>query len=80
MILIIIKFGELLLQISASIINGSRISNTSKLIKKSSAMPLFFNLVLLGVWKWDETTFLVFDKQLISSKKLTVVKDVIGKT
>ena len=34
--------------------------NTSKLIKKNSAVPCFSNL-LLGVWKSEETLFLVFN-------------------
>ena len=72
MILIIIKFCELLLRISPRIINSLRsyikhskecfllFPNTSKLVKKNSAVPLFSNL-LLGVWKSEETLFLVFD-------------------
>ena len=72
MILIIIKFCELLLQISPRIINSLRsyikhlkecfllFPNTSKLVKKNSAAPRFSNL-LLGVWKSEETLFLVFD-------------------
>ena len=72
MILIIIKFCELLLRISPRIINslGRYIKhlkerfllflNTSKLVKKNSAAPHFPNL-LLGVWKSEETLFLVFD-------------------
>ena len=72
MILIIIKFCELLLRISPRIINNLRsyikhskecfllFSNTSKLVKKNSAAPRFSNL-LLGVWKSEETLFLVFD-------------------
>ena len=34
--------------------------NTSKLVKKNLAAPRFSNL-LLGVWKSEETLFLVFD-------------------
>ena len=72
MILIIIKFCELLLRISPRIINSLRsyikhskecfllFPNTSKLVKKKSAAPRFSNL-LLGVWKSEETLFLVFD-------------------
>ena len=72
MILIIIKFCELLLQISPRIINSLRsyikhskkcfllFLNISKLVKKNSAAPRFSNL-LLGVWKSEETLFLVFD-------------------
>ena len=72
MILIIIKFCELLLRISPRIINSLRsyikhskecfllFPNTSKLVKKHSAAPRFSNL-LLGVWKLEETLFLVFD-------------------
>ena len=66
MILIIIKFCELLLRVSPRIINSLRsyiehskecfllFPNTSKLVKKNSAL-------LLGVWKSEETFFLVFD-------------------
>ena len=73
MIFIIIKFCELLLRISPRIINSLRsyikhskecfllFLNTSKLVKtKNSAAPIFSNL-LLGVWKSEETLFLVFD-------------------
>ena len=72
MILIIIKFGELWLRISPRIINSLRsyikhskecfllFPNTSRLVKKNSAAPRFSNL-LLGVWKSEETLFLVFD-------------------
>ena len=72
MILIIIKFSELLLRISPRIINSLRsyikhskecfllFPNTSKLVIKNSAAPRFSNL-LLGVWKSEETLFLVFD-------------------
>ena len=72
MILIITKFCELLLRISPRIINSLRsyikhskecfllFPNTSKLVKKHSAAPRFSNL-LLGVWKSEETLFLVFD-------------------
>ena len=72
MILIIITFCELLLRISPRIINSLRsyikhskdcfllFPNTSKLVKKNSAAPRFSNL-LLGVWKSEETLFLVFD-------------------
>ena len=76
MILIIIKLGELLLQISPRIINSLKsyikhskecfllFPNTSKLVKKkkkkNSAAPRILNL-LLGVWKLEETLFLVFD-------------------
>ena len=72
MILIIIKFCELLLRISPRIFNSLKsyikhskecfllFPNTSKLVKKNSAAPLFSNL-LLGVWKSEETIFLVFD-------------------
>ena len=66
MILIIIKFCELLLRISPRITNSLRsyikhskecfvlFPNTSKLVKKNSAAPRFSNL-LLGVWKSEET-------------------------
>ena len=72
MILIIIKFCELLLRISPRIINSLRsyithlkegfllFPNTSKLVKKFLAAPCFSNL-LLSVWKSEETLFLVFD-------------------
>ena len=72
MILIIIKFCELLLRISPRIINSLRsyikhskecfllFPNTSKLVKKNLATPRFSNL-LLGIWKSEETLFLVFD-------------------
>ena len=72
MILIIIKFCELLLRISPRIINSLRsyikhskecfllFPNTSKLVKINSTAPRFSNL-LLGVWKSEETLFLVFD-------------------
>ena len=73
MILIIINFCELLLRISPRIINSLRsyikhskecfllFPNTSKLVKKkNSAAPRFSNL-LLGVWKSEETVFLVCD-------------------
>ena len=71
-ILIIINFCELLLRICPRIINSLRsyvkhskecfllFPNTSKLVKKKSAAPRFSNL-LLGVWKSEETLFLVFD-------------------
>ena len=72
MILIIIKFCELLLRMYPRIINSLRsyiktskecfllFPNTSKLVKKNSAAPRFSNL-LLGVWKSEKTLFLVFD-------------------
>ena len=72
MILVIIKFGELLLLISVRIINALRsyikhskecfirYPNTSKLLKKNSAAPRFFN-PLLSAWMSNETLFLVFD-------------------
>ena len=75
MVLIIIKFCELLLRITLRIINSLRsyikhskegfllFPNTSKLVKKNSAVPHFSNL-LLGVWKSEETLFLVFDMLL----------------
>ena len=71
MILIIIKFCELLLRISPRIINSFRsykkhskecfllFPSTSKLVKKHSAAPRFSNL-LLGLWKSDETHLLVY--------------------
>ena len=71
-ILIIIKFGELLLWISPRIINVFRsymkhskecfirYQNTSKLVKKNSGCASFFN-PLLSVLTSDETLFLVFD-------------------
>ena len=72
MILIIMKVCELFLRISPRIINSLRsyikrskecflpFPNTSKLVKKNSPAPRFSNL-LLGVWKSEETLFLVFD-------------------
>ena len=72
MILIIMKFYELLLRISPRIINSLRgyikhskecfllFPNSSNLVKKNSAAPRFSNL-LLGVWKSEETLFLVLD-------------------
>ena len=72
MILIIIKVRELLLRISPRINNSLRsyikqskecfllFPNTSKLVKKNLAAPRFSNL-LLGVWKSEETLFLVFN-------------------
>lgn len=74
--LIIIKFGEVLLLISLRIINILRSyikhsknsfirhPNTPKLVKKYSAAPRFFN-PLLSVWISDETFFLVFDVLLL---------------
>ena len=71
-ILIIIKFGELLLWFSPRIINSlrsfikpskgcfTRYPNTLKLVEKNSAAPRFFQL-LLGVKISDKTLFLVFD-------------------
>ena len=71
----IIKFCELLLRISPRIITSLRsyikhqeecyllFPNTSKLVKKNLAAPRFSNL-LLGVWKLEETLFLVFDLSL----------------
>ena len=67
MIVIIIKFCELLLRIINSLKSYIKHSkecfllfpNTSKLVKKKSATPRFSNL-LLGVWKSEETIFLVF--------------------
>ena len=88
MILIIIKFCEPLLGVSPSIINSLRsyikhskecfllFPNTSKLVKKNSAAPRFSNL-LLGVWKSEETLFLVFDLLLQAS---TALKNAIGHT
>ena len=75
MILIIIKFCELLLRISPRIINSLRsyikhskecfflFPNTSKLVKKNSAAPRFSNLVL-GVGN-RRKRFLVFDILLL---------------
>ena len=81
MILIIIKFGEVLLcGFSPRIINVLRsyikheeecfirYPNTSKLVKKNSAAPRFFN-PLLSVWISDETLFLVFDILLVKYKE-----------
>ena len=77
MIQITTKFGELLLWFSPRIINALRsyikhqeecfirYPNTSKLVKKNSAAPGFFNL-LPSVWIPDETLFLVFDVLLHS--------------
>ena len=71
MILIIIKFCELLLRISPSIINSLRsyikhskecfhlFPNTSKLVRKNSAPPRFSNL-LLGVWKLHPYLYVFF--------------------
>ena len=76
MILITIKFDELLLRISLRIINALRsyikhskecfirYPSTSKLVKKNSAVPRFFNPPL-SVWISGETLFLVFDKLLL---------------
>ena len=73
MILIIIKFCELLIRISPRIINSLRsyikhskkcflpFPNTSKLVKKKKLGCASFFQVLLGVWKSEETLFLVFD-------------------
>ena len=81
MILIIIKFCEILLRISPRIINSLRsyikhskecfllFPNTSKLVKKNSAAPRFSNQ-LLGVWKSEETLFLVFDILLSTQHRL----------
>ena len=72
MIIIIIKFWELLIRISPRIINSLRsyinhskegfllFPNTSKLVKENSAAPRCLNL-LLSVWIPYETRFLVFD-------------------
>ena len=77
MILIIIKFCEILLRISPRIINDLRsyikhskecfllFPNTSKLVKKNSATPRVSNL-LLGVWKSEETLFLMLDPELLT--------------
>ena len=87
MILIIITFCELLLRISPRIINSLRsyikhskecfllFQNTSKLVKKNSAALRFSNL-LLGVWKSEETLFLVFDilhKKPLSKHNLQIL-------
>ena len=84
MILIIIKFCELLLRISPRVINSLRsyikhskerfllFRNTSKLVKKNSAASHFFNL-LLGVWKSEETLFLVFNILQITCKASELV-------
>ena len=70
MILIIIKFGEVLLCFSPRIINALRsyikheeecfirYPSTSKLVKKNSAAHRFFN-PLLSVWISNETLFLM---------------------
>ena len=70
--ILIIKFGELLLWISQRIINVLRryitlwkesfirYPNTSKLVKKNLAAPRFFNPPLSD-WISDETPFLMFD-------------------
>ena len=83
MILIILKFCELLLRISPRIINSLRsyikhskecfllFPNNSKLVKKNSAAPRFSN-PLLGVWKSEETFFLVFDLLHLSLLMLAV--------
>ena len=72
MILIIIKFDELLPGIFLRITNALRsyiehskecfirYPNTSKMVKKNSAAPRFFN-PLLSVWISNETLFLMFD-------------------
>ena len=79
MILIIIKFCDLLVRISPRIIDSLRsyikhskecfllFPNTSKLVKKNSAAPRFSNLHL-SVWKSEETLFLVFDLLLQQSQ------------
>ena len=71
MVLIIIKFSELLLLISLRIINvlrsyikhsknvSSDIQTLRSWLKENSAAPRFFN-PLLSVWISDETLFLVF--------------------
>ena len=76
MILIVIKFCELLLRISPRIINSLKsyikhleecfllFPNTSNLVKKKSVAPRFSNL-LIGVWKSEETLFLMFDILLL---------------
>ena len=86
MILIIIKFCELLLRISPRIINSLRsyikhskegfllFLNTSKLVKKNSAAPRFSNLVL-GDWKSEETLFLVFDLLLPQWKSSMILPE-----
>ena len=79
MILIIIKFCELLFRISPRIINSLRsyikhakecflqFPNTSKLVlKKNSAAPLFSNL-LLGVWKSEASCLIYYIKCLQKS-------------
>ena len=83
MILIIIKFGELLLEISLRIVNALRSSDikhakecfirypsTSKLVKKNSAALRFLN-PLFSVWISEETFFLVFDVLHQNTRKLT---------
>ena len=79
MILITIKFCELLLRISPRIIISLRnyiehskecfllFANTSKLVKKNLAAPRFSNL-LLSIWKSEETLSLVFDILHCTSK------------
>ena len=86
MILIIIKFCELWLRISPRIINTLRsfikhskkcfllFPNTLKMVKKNSAAPRFSNL-LLGVWKLEETLFLVFDILLLKLINNSKAKD-----
>ena len=84
-ILIIIKFGELLLWISPRIINGLRsyiklskgrfirYPHTLKLVEKKIGCASFFQ-PLLGVWISDETLFLVFDILLEALKTAEVKK------
>ena len=84
-ILIIIKFGELLLWFSPRIINGLRsyikhskgcfirYPNTLKLVKKKLGCASFFQ-PLLGVWISDETLVLVFDILLAALKTPEVKK------
>ena len=89
MIFNIIKFCELLLRISPRIINSLRsynikhskedfllFPNTSKLVKKNSATPRF-SILLLGVWKSEETLFLGFDLLLKTTRRGRVVLDPI---
>ena len=65
MILIIIKFCELLFRISLTILNSlisyiKHLKEFTKLWLKKARLSRFFN-PLVSVWISDETLFLVFD-------------------
>ena len=96
MILIIIKFGELLLSIINVLRRNIKLRkecfirypNTSKLLKKNSAAPRFFN-PLLSDWISDETPFFMFDIfhklhkdrliDLYGENNLTIRRGLLGK-